>query len=62
MFGPGYRNDQNGPWDYSPSRDQFLIMAFPQDDSGEAVLARQTDLNYILNWAQDLSGKVASQQ
>ncbi|SVC87226.1 uncharacterized protein METZ01_LOCUS340080, partial [marine metagenome] len=27
MFGSGFQNDAQGPWDYSPTRDKFLIIA-----------------------------------
>ena len=47
---------QRNAWDYSPSRDSFLVMS-PRDlksTSTEAVLADQTVLKVIENWFSEL--------
>ena len=53
MFSSGFRYDQAGPWDYSSSRDQFLLIAEPQGI--EQMLARQTKLNFIHNWVEEIA-------
>ena len=47
---------QRNVWDYSPSRDSFLVMS-PKDLNStftEAVLADQTVLKVIENWFSEL--------
>tara|TARA_B110000438_G_scaffold213367_1_gene205595 strand:+ start:689 stop:2806 length:2118 start_codon:yes stop_codon:yes gene_type:complete len=53
MFSSGFRYDQSGPWDYSSSRDQFLLIAEPEGI--ERMLARQTKLNFIHNWVKEIA-------
>ena len=51
---------QRNAWDYSPSRDSFLVMS-PRDlksTSTEAVLADQTVLKVIENWFSELESMV----
>ena len=52
MFGSGFNYDQSGPWDYSSSRNQFLLITEP--DGAEQLLARQTKLNFIQNWPEEI--------
>jgi hypothetical protein len=52
-FSSGFRYDQAGPWDYSSSRDQFLLIAEPQ--GLEQMLARQNKLNFIHNWVEEIT-------
>ena len=53
MFSSGFRYDQSGPWDYSSSRDQFLIIAEPEGI--EQMMASQTKLNFIQNWIEEIA-------
>ena len=51
---------QRNAWDYSASRDSFLVMS-PRDlesTSTEAVLADQTVLKVIENWFAELESMV----
>ena len=47
---------QRNAWDYSPSRDAFIVLS-PRDlesTSTEAVLADQTTLKIIENWFEEI--------
>jgi len=52
MFGPGFQNDAQGPWDYSPIRDKFLIIAQPE--TSEALLTETTELSFVSNWLSEV--------
>jgi len=52
MFGLGFQNDAQGPWDYSPTRDKFLIIA--QSETSEALLAETTELSFVSNWLSEV--------
>lgn len=48
MFSSGFQNDAQGPWDYSPRRDKFLIIAASKTTDGEND--QSTTLNFVTGW------------
>jgi hypothetical protein len=52
MFGPGFQNDAQGPWDYSSTRDKFLIIA--QSENSQAFLSQTTELSFVSNWLSEV--------
>ena len=52
MFGSGFQNDAQGPWDYSPTRDKFLIIA--ESKTSETFISQTTELSFVSNWFSEL--------
>ena len=53
MFGSGFQNDAQGPWDYSPKREAFLIIA--ESETSDTLVSPMTELSFISNWLIDLA-------